>query len=90
MRIYLFQTMILAIIEEKIRTYVALDNNHGVIRFLYKLCSASLYVNTGFIKPSKWYGAPRARRLKKVELRKKVFFPKPNIYIGKKNMFCEI
>ena len=48
-------------------------SNHGVVRFLHKPCSASAYVNMGFIKPYKRYRATHGNIIKKVEVRKKDF-----------------
>ena len=51
--------------------------NHGVVIFLHKPFSASAYIKTGFIKPSKQYRAPHARRLKKIRRKEEsVFFSK--------------
>ena len=49
------------------------DSNHGVVRFLCNQCSASAYVMTGFIKPSKWYREPRACRIGKRRRKEEIF-----------------
>ena len=65
-------------------------SNHRVASFLHKPCSASAYVKSVFIKPSKRYRAPCAHRLKKLEGRKKDLFAKTPKNRRKKNIIHEI
>ena len=59
-------------------------SNHGVVSFLHNQCSASTYISTGFIKPSKRYISLHARRLKKLEGREEDLFYKTKKIRNKK------
>ena len=64
--------------------------NHRVVSLLYKPCSASVYVKTGFIKYYKRYRAPCARRIGKRRRKEEVFIFQNQKSRGNKKMIHEI
>ena len=59
-----------------VTNYRTWPTNHGVVSFLYKPCSASAYVNTGFINPLNVIDHPVIVKSKKGGGRKKYLFSK--------------